>query len=134
MISLIIVLVIIAFLVAVIAYLLNQRNEAKIKNSFDHLISPVEQDQLFDLPKAEKPAAPIRHEAYVPPSTHNNAIKDDLKSNSQLNAAIAQAENNIDSLSRKESSHAFEQAQLQVDLTQSIATEQTKKINLQQYN
>ncbi len=79
-------------LVLIIIYLLNQRYERKIKDSFDELIEPVKQDNLFDLPKANNPTGPASHEPYVPPSNGENKLKDDLSKNRRLNAVIEQAQ------------------------------------------
>lgn len=82
-------------LVLIIIYLLNQRHERKIKDSFDELIEPVKQDNLFDLPKANKPSGPATHEPYVPPSKGQVKLKDDLTNNRRLNTVIEQAQDQL---------------------------------------
>ncbi len=82
-------------LVLIIIYLLNQRHERKIKDSFDELIEPVKQDNLFDLPKANNPTGPASHEPYVPPSNGANKLKDDLSENRRLNTVIEQAQGQL---------------------------------------
>lgn len=82
-------------LVLIIIYLLNQRHERKIKDSFDELIEPVKQDNLFDLPKANNPAGPSSHEPYVPPSNGAIKLKDDLSESKRLNAVIEKAEGQL---------------------------------------
>lgn len=79
----------------IIVYLLNQRHERKIKDSFDSLIEPVKQDNLFDLPKANNPIGPTSHEPYVPPASEASNPKDDLSKNRRLNAVIEQAEGQL---------------------------------------
>lgn len=82
-------------LVLIIVYLLNQRHERKIKDSFDQLIEPVKQDNLFDLPKANNPIGPTSHEPYIPPANGQAKLKDDLSKNKRLNAVIEQAEGQL---------------------------------------
>jgi len=82
-------------LVLIIIYFLNKRHERKIKDSFDELIEPVEQDNLFDLPKANNPTSPAAYDPYVPPSDGDAKLKDDLSKDERLNAVIERAQDEL---------------------------------------
>lgn len=128
MMSLIPPTIIVLPLVLIIIYLLNQRHERKIKDSFDELISPVKKDHLFDLPKAKKPSGPAAHEPYVPPSNGQAEVADDLAVNSQVNAEIKKAQKQLDRTAHQAPKAAQEQTQLPFDIDKEIKAEQAQKV------
>lgn len=107
-------------LVLIIIYLLNQRHERKIKDSFDELIEPVKQDNLFDLPKANHPTWPTSHEPYVPPSNGDGKLKDDLSKNRRLNSVIEQAQDQL--------KHPVKATPAKVETKQNVAETQAQKL------
>lgn len=114
-------------LVIVILYLLNERHEKKLKEGVDELITPVKKDNLFDLPKAEKPTAPSDKEHYIPPA-ETGARLGRINEDNRVAAVIKQTESNLAQQPVSAPAQTAQQMKTQQQLQARMKVEQAKRV------